>query len=198
MNIQVNLLPEAKLSRVRNQSKKRRYTTMAIVVLVAVAIAAILLAMLRVFLSGTYANGERRISDLKSEISKSAGLEESATTLQQNLASFYQLNAKRSYASRIIANFFKAVPSNVTISSFSVDDKGKVTISGTTDTFADVSKFVSSIEKYNVDYLPQADLDRKAVFTDVVITSISKNEGSTNFSISFTVHEDVLKNQRSQ
>lgn len=196
MNIQVNLLPEAKLSKMRNKAKKRKFATITVLLGVSFTISCVLLFMLKVFLLGTYSAGETKISNLNSEISKSKDLEESASTLQQNLASFYTLNTNRTYASRIITNFFKAVPDNVLISSIAIDDKGKVTISGTTGSFADVSKFVSSLEQYNLDFLPQPDLDRKQVFSNVAIGSVSKAEGKTNFSITFTVNKDVLKNQR--
>ena len=198
MNIQVNLLPEAKLNKIRNKSKKRTYTTFAILLAVIVVIAAVLLVMLRIFLLGTYQVGKNKIASLKSEIDKSKAMEESAATLQQNLASFYNLNAKRTNASRIISNFFKAVPANVTINSITLNDKGGFTVAGSTATFADVSRFASSLEQYNVDYLPQPDLDRAQVFTGVTINSVNKNEGRTDFSISFTVNEAVLKNQRKQ
>jgi hypothetical protein len=52
------------------------------------------------------------------------------------------------------------------------------------------------LELYNVDFLPQPDLDRKAVFTNVSISSVNKAEGKTSFSITFDVQKDVLKGQK--
>ena len=196
MNIRVNLLPEAKLSKVRNKAKRRTYTTITILTLAIAAIICVLLVMLRIFLQGTYALGERNMKSLKDEIGKQKDLEENASTLQQNLASFYALNSTRTYASAIINNFFKAVPANVTVASISFDDKGKVTIAGSTDSFADVSRFASSLEQYNVDFLPQPELSREAVFKNVAILSVNKSEGKTSFSITFDVNKDVLKGQR--
>jgi Tfp pilus assembly protein PilN len=196
MNVQVNLLPEAKLSKMRNKAKRRNYTTITILVAVAVAVVCVMLVMLRFFLVGTYNLDKNKKATLQSEVDKQKDLEEKATTLQQNLNAFYTLNSTRTYASAIINNFFKAVPENVTISSISLDEKGKVTISGTTGSFADVSRFQSSLELYNVDFLPQPDLDRKAVFTNVSISSVNKAEGKTSFSITFDVQKEVLKGQK--
>jgi Tfp pilus assembly protein PilN len=196
MNVQVNLLPEAKLSKMRNKAKRRNYTTITILVAVAVAVVCVMLVMLRFFLAGTYNLDKNKKATLQSEVDKQKDLEEKATTLQQNLNAFYILNSTRTYASAIINNFFKAVPENVTISSISLDEKGKVTISGTTGSFADVSRFQSSLELYNVDFLPQPDLDRKAVFTNVSISSVNKAEGKTSFSITFDVQKEVLKGQK--
>jgi Tfp pilus assembly protein PilN len=196
MNVQVNLLPEAKLSKMRNKAKRRNYTTITILVAVAVAVVCVMLVMLRFFLVGTYNLDKNKKATLQSEVDKQKDLEEKATTLQQNLNAFYTLNSTRTYASAIINNFFKAVPENVTISSIALDEKGKVTISGTTGSFADVSRFQSSLELYNVDFLPQPDLDRKAVFTNVSISSVNKAEGKTSFSITFDVQKEVLKGQK--
>lgn len=198
MRVQVNLLPEAKLSKQRNKAKRRTFTAFTVLLSAIVLTVIALLFMLRIFLLGTAATAENKIKDLSTEIDKSKELEEKASTLQQNLASFYGLNASRTYSSRIITNFFKAVPENITISSIAIAEKGKVTVTGTTGSFADVSRFASALEQYNLDYLPQADLDRQAVFKDVAINSVSKDQDKTNFSITFIADGSVLKNQRKQ
>ncbi len=132
MNIQINLLPEARMLKLHNKSKKTRYITIASVMGISVTAVAVVLIMLQVFLVGTYAQGENKIKDLDATIAKSVSTEQSAATLQANLASFYSLNSSRTYASRIFSNLFKAVPENITISSVSIDSKDMISISGTT------------------------------------------------------------------
>ncbi len=199
MNIQINLLPEARMLKLHNKSKKTRYITIASVMGISVTAVAVVLIMLQVFLVGTYAQGENKIKDLDATISKSVSTEQSAATLQANLASFYSLNSSRTYASRIFSNLFKAVPENITISSVSIDSKDMISISGTTNSFADVSKFATILELYNLDYLPQPDLERKAVFTEPRIESVSKSDdGKVSFSITCKVNQALLKQQRKQ
>lgn len=199
MNIQINLLPEARMLKLHNKSKKTRYITIASVMGISVTAVAVVLIMLQVFLVGTYAQGENKIKDLDATIAKSVSTEQSAATLQANLASFYSLNSSRTYASRIFSNLFKAVPENITISSVSIDSKDIISISGTTGSFADVSKFATILELYNLDYLPQPDLERKAVFTEPRIESVSKSDdGKVSFSITCKVNQALLKQQRKQ
>jgi Tfp pilus assembly protein PilN len=199
MNIQINLLPEARMLKLHNKSKKTRYITIASVMGISVTAVAVVLIMLQVFLVGTYAQGENKIKDLDATIAKSVSTEQSAATLQANLASFYSLNSSRTYASRIFSNLFKAVPENITISSVSIDSKDMISISGTTNSFADVSKFATILELYNLDYLPQPDLERKAVFTEPRIESVSKSDdGKVSFSITCKVNQALLKQQRKQ
>lgn len=199
MSIQINLLPEARMAKLRNKSKKTRYIAVASVVGGSVAAVAVVLIMLQVFLVGTFAQGEDKIKNLNADISKSVTTEQVSATLQANLASFYTLNNSRTYASRIFSNLFKAVPENIVITSVGIDSKDVISISGTTDSFADVSKFAAILELYNLDYLPQPDLERKAIFTDTLIVSVSKStDGKVSFSITCKVNQLLLKQQRSK
>lgn len=199
MSIQINLLPEARMAKLRNKSKKTRYIAIASVMGGSLLAVSVVLIMLQVFLVGTFAQGEDKIKNLNADISKSSTVEQVSATLQANLASFYALNNSRTYASRIFSNLFKAVPENITITSVGIDSKDVISISGTTDSFADVSKFAAILELYNLNYLPQADLERKAVFTDTLIVSVSKStDGKVSFSITCKVDQALLKQQRSK
>ncbi len=197
MSIKVNLLPEARLVRLKNQAKKRSYLAIASLVGGIVAAIVIVLIMLQVFLISTFSQGEVKIDSLNAEINKSNTLEQNASTLQANLAVFYALNSSRTHVTRTFSNFFKAVPDNVAISSIAIDGAGVVSVAGTTASFADVSKFAYMLELYNLNYLPQPDLERKAVFTAVSIQSVSKStEGGTanvSFTMTFKVSQEVLK-----
>ncbi|TXI86701.1 MAG: hypothetical protein E6Q36_08825 [Chryseobacterium sp.] len=200
MSIRINLLPEARMLRLKNKAKKKTYATLAGLVGGITLATIIVFGMLQVFLLSTYAVNENRIKALTKEVNVNRDMEQSAATLQGNLASFYTLNANRTYASRIFSNLFKTIPGNITINSFQIDDQDKVTISGTADSFADVSKFAESLKQYNVDFLPQKDLERLPIFKDVTITSVSKdtNSGKVNYSLTFNVDKELIKKQKSE
>ncbi|MSR68619.1 hypothetical protein EXS66_02435 [Candidatus Saccharibacteria bacterium] len=202
MSIKVNLLPEARLVKLKNQAKKRSYSAIAGLIGGIIGAIIIVLIMLRVFLASTFDLGTTKINSLNAEISKSKTLEQNASTLQANLATFYALNSSRTHVTRTFSNFFRAVPDNVAISSIAIDGPGVVTVTGTTTSFADVSKFAYMLELYNLNYLPQPDLERKAVFTDVSILSVNKGtvEGTTNvsFTMTFKVNQEVLEQSESK
>ena len=197
MNIQVNLLPEARMHKLRNASKKKTYATIAGLA-GGIALAAIIVfLMLQGFLTATYAANNNKINSLNKELESSKPMEQEATTLQNNLASFYQTNKNRTYVTRFFTNFFKMIPDFVKIDSVSIGGDNTVTIAGTTNSFADVSRFANLLEQYNLNYLPQPDLDRVAIFTDANFTSVSKDTktGKTTFSMTFKVDQDLLKKQ---
>jgi Tfp pilus assembly protein PilN len=197
MNIQVNLLPEARLHKLKNDSRKKFYGTLTGLIAAAFIAAIILFVMLQGFLLATYNLNKTKIADLNKSLDSSKDLEEKASTLQANLASFYQLNSNRTYASRVFTNLSKVTPSNITIDSLQIDNKNLVTISGTTDSYSDVSRFGESLAQYNVNYLPQPELDRKPIFKDIAIVSVTKDttSGKVNFSITFNVDANLLKKQ---
>lgn len=200
MSIHINLLPEARILRLKNQAKRRTYATLAGLVGGITLAIIIVFGMLQVFLLSTYAVNENRIKALTKEVNANYDMEQNAATLQANLASFYTLNANRTYASRIFLNLFKTIPGNVTINSLQIDDQDKVTISGIADSFADVSKFAESLKQYNVNFLPQRDLERKPIFNDVTIASVSKDTNSekVNYSLTFSVDKELIKKQKSE
>ncbi len=197
MNIQVNLLPEARIHKLRNQAKKRTYSTIAGLTGGILLAAIVVFVMLQGFLAATYGANKERINKLNAELETSKPMEEEAATLQANLASFYKLNNNRTYVTRFFTNFFKMVPSFVKIDSVSISADNTVTISGNTGSFADVSRFANLVEEYNLNYLPQEDLDRVAVFTDAEFTSVSKDTktGKTTFTMTFKVNQELLKKQ---
>ncbi len=197
MSILINLLPEARLAKLRNQSRKRFYTTIAIVSTGSVATVVITFLLFLGFLNATYLINESRLNDLNQEISKNKDLEQKAATLQANLQEFTILNQKRTYPTRIYKNLYEATPDNVKITSIQVNVDGKITISGTTNSFADVGRYKEILLSYNVNYKLQPNLDRSAIFTSVEIKSASPNiaTGTVTFSLDVTVDQKVLAKQ---
>jgi Tfp pilus assembly protein PilN len=197
MNIQVNLLPEARLHKLRNQAKKRTYSTIAGLTGGLLLAAVVVFFMLQGFLAATYRANQGRIESLNKELESSKPMEEEAATLQANLASFNTLNGNRTFVTGFFSNFFRMVPTFVKIDSVSISADNIVTITGNTGSFADVSRFANLVEEYNLNYLPQPDLDRVAIFTDADFTSVSKDTktGKTTFTMTFKVNQELLKKQ---
>ena len=64
MNIQVNLLPEARIHKLRNQAKKRTYSTIAGLTGGILLAAIVVFVMLQGFLAATYGANKERINKL--------------------------------------------------------------------------------------------------------------------------------------
>lgn len=196
MNVHVNLLPEARVLKLQAQSRRRTVGTVTGLVCGLVGATIIVFAMLQVFLISTYQLNQSKISDLRAQANKSHDMEQQASTLQEHLASFYTLNKNRLYASKIFINIANAVPAGVTTSTFQMTKDNIMTITGTASSFADVASFAKALEDYNVNYKPQPELERKPLFTDISITTLSKDVSSNkvNYTMTFKVHTDLFKN----
>ena len=188
--ILINLLPEARLSKLQDMQRKRLATTVmiAICIVVITIMATILLLMAYNATVSSVNNGT--ISELKADIAKSKDMEQGAATLQEHLDTFASLHANRLYASEIFSNFGNTIPNDVTVSSFALADDYTATISGTTTSIKQVSVFSNALEEYNVNFKPQPNLARKPLFSDVKINSVSNDATASKVSYSMTFKVD--------
>ncbi|HMS92691.1 MAG TPA: PilN domain-containing protein [Candidatus Saccharibacteria bacterium] len=187
MSLQVNLLPEARILKLQAQARKRTANTIMILTGIVTVTIIITLLLLLGYTYSLYQANESRISTIKSDISTQQDMEQKAATLQENLASFSALQKTRLYVSEIFVNLSKIVPSDIKLSSFKISENYVVSISGTAPSFAAVSSFSKALQEYNLNFKPQANLERKALFSDVVIASVSKEEGSGTSEVKFNM-----------
>ncbi len=203
MSLQINLLPEARIVKLQAMARRRNVTTATVVVGIIFGTIAITLVLLLGYTYSIHAATAARISTLKENIAKSADMEKQASTLQDNLAAFASQNSNRLYVSQMFQNLGNAIPSNIKITSFEITGDNQVTISGTAPSYVAVGVFSKALQEYNVNFLPQPNLERKALFTNVQITTVSKgsdNAGdSVNFTMTFNVDSSLFnKNGSSQ
>ena len=187
MTLQVNLLPEARILKLKSQSRKRLANTIMIFTGIVIATIIVALLLLLGYTFSLYQANQSRISTLKKDIDTQKDMEQKTATLQENLASFAGLQDTRLYVSEIFSNLSKIIPADIKISSFKISEDYIVTVSGTAPSFAAVSSFSKALQDYNLNFKPQANLERKALFSDVVITSVSKESDTGGESVKFSM-----------
>jgi Tfp pilus assembly protein PilN len=187
MTLQVNLLPEARILKLQAQSRKRLANTLMLLSGIVIVTIIVALLLLLGYTYSLYQANQSRISTLKKDIETQRDMEQKTATLQENLASFAQLQDSRLYVSEIFSNLSKIIPVDIKISSFKISEDYIVTISGTAPSFATVSSFSKALQDYNLNFKPQANLERKALFSDVVITSVSKESDTGGETVKFSM-----------
>lgn len=196
-SLQINLLPEARIVKLKAQQRKRTMTTVTTIVCIVVATIIITFVLLLGYTYSVHATNKARIESLNKDVSKTKDMEQDAATLQEHLNSFYNLNKSRLYVSEIFRNLSNVIPADVTVSSFQISQDYLVTISGKASSFAQVGVFATALQQYNVNYKPQPNLERKALFTNVNITSVTKESetgsGSVSYGMTFKVDPSVFK-----
>lgn len=187
MSIKINLLPESRILTLQAAAKKRTVNTVMIVIGVVIISVIVTLLLLIGYAFSTYKATEARVNTLKKDISTQSSIEQQAATLQENLAAFASLQKSRLYVSEIFKSLGNLIPEGVKVTSFQIDGSYLVTISGTAPSFASVSTFSEALQQYNVNFKPQTNLERKPLFTNVTITSVSKTGGSASTEVNYTM-----------
>jgi Tfp pilus assembly protein PilN len=190
-SLQINLLPEARILKLQAMARKRMFTTITIVVAIVFGTVAITLILLLGYMYSVNANNTARIKSLKNDISKNHDMEQGAATLQQNLAAFVSQNSARLFVSQMLLNLGNVIPGDVKITNFQITGSNQVTVTGTAPSYASVAILSKSLQEYNLNFKPQANLDRKALFTNVQITSVTKQSGSGGEAVNFTMTFNV-------
>lgn len=200
MMLQINLLPEARILKLKDMTRKRTITTVTVIVVLVFATIIITLVLLLGYEYSLNQANLARVNTLKKDIANKHDLEQKSATLQENLAAFATLQKNRLYVSEIFRSLGSVIPANVKINSFQISSDYVVTVSGTAPSFAAVSTFSEALQQYNVNFKPQANLERKQLFSDVKITSVSRDSNSTSvaFTMTFKVDPAVFSQAQSQ
>lgn len=187
MQVMVNLVPEARLTKLKQRRNKRVITTVAVLIAIVVGtVVGTLVVLLGANVAISKSN-EATISKLRTDAGKYKAMEQDASTLQEHMLSFKQKNDSRLLVNKIFEHFGNTYQDGVKVQSFSVSADYMVTISGTAKTLRLVSVFDKAIEEYNVNYKPKSikNYDGQP-FSDVKITSTSKAD-SGEYPISFSM-----------
>lgn len=194
MLVRINLLPEARLIRLRDRKRKQYYTLLASIVIagvVAVLVALYIFYALRL----TQKNlNTSTINKQKTDVAAQHELSQNSANLQQHLDSNTTLNSDRIYVSEIFDQLVKTLPNGVTLSSFRVDENYNCTIQGIAPDLKTVGTFAKALEDFNVNYANLPNADRKPFFTNVSVDQVTKQSNSekVNFSIKFKVDESLI------
>lgn len=195
--IQMNLLPDVKLEYIKAQQTRR------LVVSVALIASAVSVGILVLILLG---NGlqKKHLNDLSKDITReSSQLQQQKDigkilTVQNQLQSLTALHAGKPAASRLTGYLNSLTPSQIAISSFTIDyTQNTAVITGTADALSSVNKYVDTL-KYTT-YTNQDNNDTKGTkaFSNVVLTSFglaseAVNGGKASYSISLNYDKNIF------
>lgn len=217
MSVVVNLLPEARLVKLRDRRRKQLAT--AALIFVALVVGTIIGTLL--FLIAANAANEAlnksNIDDLNKKVANLRPVEQTVADLQEHLDSFYTLNNNRLFASSVFGNLSNTIQPDVEVNSFEIGDptnngqssdqqansnQSLVTIKGTATDYKAVSVFAQAIEAYNVNYKVDRPDDQKfnldpgkALFSNTNITKSTQDDKTSkvNYEMTFYVDRNLIK-----
>ncbi len=194
--IQFNLLPDVKLDYIKAEKQKRMVISLAFIVS-AVAVAVLILLLTAGVLQ------KKHLSDLSRDIkSQTSALQNQPNintilTVQNQLESLTNLHNAKPAAARLFTYLNSVTPSNVAISSLSIDfNLYTVTISGASDSISDVNKYVDTLKLTT--YTTNTSSAALPAFSNVVLNSFGVSSGakdasqSTTYNITFNYDKNIF------
>jgi len=182
--IQFNLLPDIKIDYIKAAQTKRLAITVASIV-IGVVLGAVSLTALTVTVVQ-----KKSISDLDGDIKKYS--QELANipdinkilTIQNQLNSLPALHEQKPIASRMFKYIVQLTPTNVTFTNLSLNlEEGNINVEGQSPAISNINQFADTLKftKYEV----EGEEGQENAFTEVVLSSFSKNESNFAYKLSF-------------
>lgn len=180
--IQFNLLPDVKLDYIKSRQLKHSIVMLSIIITsVAVGIFVLLFLVVNIL-------QKQHIKDQTSDIKKySSQLQQipdlnKILTIQNQLTALPDLHKKKVVATRLFNYLTQVTPAQASISEFKIDFVANtMSFTGSADSLVTVNKFVDTL-KFTT-FTTTADSNAKKAFSDVVLTSFTRNDKSTNYQI---------------
>jgi Tfp pilus assembly protein PilN len=197
--IQFNLLPDVKIKYIKARSQKR------LVILCSAVLGVASLAVLSLSIMYTYGVQGAQLSSLNKKIKASTSSITQKNkqvddigkvlTVQNQLVSLDSLHASKPIMGHIFDYLAKLTPSQVTISTLSVENNTVHTISvqGSTDTLETINKFVDTL-KFTT-FKTDKDAAEQQIFTGVSLSSFGRDKSGASYSILLTYDPIIFDNK---
>ena len=202
MSIRINLLPEARIIKLRNQKTKRLVTVLCL--LISTGVMATLFVLLLLLGARTLQKGynEKSITKKQDEIKSKNSIEKDAAWFNGALAASAAVSDRRILISQLFDRLTEAIPNDVSLTDLSVDADYKVKASVKALDFNTVALFADALKSYNLTNRFIPGLSPKTVFNDVRIDSVTSSKSgqvttTKTFDVTFVVDKDLVEKFRS-
>ena len=188
--VQFNLLPDVKLEYIKAERTKRFVTFVSMIIGV-IALGLLFLSMIIVYvvqkqmirsLDSTIQQSNQKLSSIK-DVDK-------ILTVQNQLSTLTSLHESKPAVSRVFSYVQQTTPSKVNLNKLSLDfATSSITLGGTASSLDDVKNYADALKAAT--YVV-ADGPSQKAFSDVVLTSFSKNDKDTTFTITSKFASDLF------
>ena len=192
--IQFNLLPDVKLEYIRARKLKRTLIGVSVLFAGVMLVTAVLLFL------GVNVAQKKHLNDLGKDVSITTKQIQATPdldriiTVQNQLTSLPGLYDQRPAAKRLFGYLGQVTPSNVTISSVSVDFTASVlTLKGASKNFLGINTFVDTLKFTKFNVADGTGTDALA-FSKVVLTSFGTSDAGSSYDISLSFDPALFDN----
>jgi Tfp pilus assembly protein PilN len=186
MSVAINLLPDIRQAKLRDQRRRRLALSIGTLVCVACVGGLALLFLTTQAQKLRIGQLTRQIQTGQATISQTENLSE-MLTLQRNLASLPKLYTQRVLMTRLFTVLSGISPKELGLTSLDMETVNTLRLGGTARSYATVTKLVRALEASNVTLGEGSSQNNQPHFSDIVITSVAaENDGKVTFTMNLT------------
>ena len=190
-SLRLNLLPEARLAKLRAQRQRQLSATIATVICSVCAGLVVIAFAVTLAQSKHIGDLKKQITSAENDLYSHKDLND-IITLQQHLKALPDLYKQRAYMTRFFTIVQAVSPNEISINTVTYDNvSNTLTVSGHGKSFASVDKLVKVIEGGNPAALAP---DGSTYFSNVSIDGVSSSGKQTSFNITMTVSSEATAN----
>ncbi|MBW4061301.1 PilN domain-containing protein [Candidatus Saccharibacteria bacterium] len=195
MSVRLNLLPDLRQQRLKDKQRRQSALVIAVIVWSVAGGVTLLFALYNGTQSYAINQTTKKINDKKAQLQDINGLTD-ALTAQQHLASLAALYGKRTYLSKFFDAYSSLAPGSVALNALKINNTNILTISGSSDTYTNVTKLAAAMAAENVTIGANAKAANQPYFTAVSIDDVSRTDAGSpvTFSLTATISPEVVAN----
>jgi len=189
--VHINLLPDARKDKLRDQSNRQLAISVATIAVAASVGAIILLIVITQAQALQIRLLSNSINSKQQQISQEIPEAQAVATIQRQLDSLGVLYGNQVRMSKFFTALGSVSNNDVSITSVSLDATNKLTVTGAARSYNSASKLAEAMQASNVTLGDNASPSNSPDFTNVLLSSLSGEQGKVGFSITATVAPGV-------
>lgn len=194
MSTKINLLPDVRQAKIQDKSRRR----LAVAVMagsVMVLIGALLLGFLTEQAQRLTINSlTNSIKDKKTQINNTPDIK-TMLSLQARLAALPKLYSDRVLMTKLNKVLSALEPSDTAFTDLSIDNNHQLTFNATGKTYLTAARIAKALEASNVSVGDGAAATNEPYFSDVQLSAVTSDSGTTTYSVTATVNQGATSGQ---
>lgn len=189
--VQFNLLPDVKMQYIKAQRTKHVVTFIATIAALA-SVGLLLFSMFVVYVvqGQMISNANKNITKSNTKLENISGIDK-ILTVQNQLSTLTSLHEGKPAASHLFIYLQQTTPSTVSLNQTQIDFSATtITIGGTAPSLDDVKVYADTLK--NATYTTDSTTTPKKAFSEVVLTSFSRNDKGADFTIKTKYAQDLF------
>lgn len=191
--VHINLLPDARKDKLRDQSNRQLAISAATTAVIASVAGLVLLVVITQAQNLQIRLLTNSINDKQAQITQEIPEAQAIATMQTHLDSLGTLYAQQVSMSKFFTVLGEVSNNDVSISSVSLDAANKLTVTGIARSYNAASKLAEAMKVSNTEIGENASPSNTPDFSNVLLASLSGSEGKASFTITATVAPGVTR-----